>query len=495
MNSREVYDLAFKYFHDLGPGMVATMAAIAMAESGGNAAAYNPNGLDRSHGLWQINVHPKANPDLARFNLNDPEQNARAARIILDRQGLQAWTTFTGGAYQEYVGQFYGSKSPVKGQEAPGGSSVPNPEYDRVLDLISARDADNEYLGELLLGIREKTKTPAQALTQLQESGHAPTPDQLSLFGSMPSAVNIINAAIQENDARLSDLYERAYGIDPWQADADIGWRINEETRADLAGMLEGPGSKQFAPAPYQFQVMPNGDIVSFNPNTGTMSSAGNYPGAIDKQVTQDRNGNLVAVDPYTREVTTLQEGFGWPELDPRVKFQTETLLTAAQIEADWAGVELSARGQELEAIAADNAAKIRIGEMVHTEARLNLDRASTALTQRREERQAILDYGVTRESLRTLPSGEVVTRLPFAEQTAAILNTFIPGGGLSASNFELGVIAVNPDQAAADVMNNSAYTSPIPDIISNYQTNKGRTEAVLGNVPQRTTPVPTGAS
>jgi hypothetical protein len=88
--------LTEKYFGDLGPEVVDTMYQIALAESGGNPAAYNGVGLDNSHGLWQINVHPQANPDLAGLDLTDPDTNAQAARTIYDRQGPTAWSTYTG---------------------------------------------------------------------------------------------------------------------------------------------------------------------------------------------------------------------------------------------------------------------------------------------------------------------------------------------------------------------------------------------------------------
>ena len=98
LNDQTLYALTQKYFGDLGQNVVDTMFRIAKRESGGNASAYNGTGLDRSHGLWQINVHPKANPDLASWNLEDPETNAKAARLVYDRQGPTAWSTYQGGS-------------------------------------------------------------------------------------------------------------------------------------------------------------------------------------------------------------------------------------------------------------------------------------------------------------------------------------------------------------------------------------------------------------
>jgi len=80
-----------------GPRSLAhLMAAIAMAESGGNARAFNPSGAS---GLWQIlgAVNPADQPFL--FN---PMVNAREAVLKWRTQGLGAWVTYTSGAYRAY---------------------------------------------------------------------------------------------------------------------------------------------------------------------------------------------------------------------------------------------------------------------------------------------------------------------------------------------------------------------------------------------------------
>lgn len=473
-----VFAAAQKHFGDLGPEVVATMYAIAMAESGGNPSAYNGKGLDDSYGLWQININPKANPDMARFDLYDIDQNARAARIIYDRQGLTAWTTYTGGAYRSHI---EGVKGAPKGDRDMGERSA---EYEQVARYISGYLADQQYLADIQERLQpgsDDPLTPSAARALLVESGHMTAEPMLDLNGRPMSPQDLLYDRQRENANRLESLYEEAYAIDPNYADADFGWRISDKKRIELSGL---DAQRGFAPSPYQFQLQDNGDLLIFNPNTGKMENGGNYPNAIGKTVAQDRNGNLISYDPYTRQSEVLVPDFGFPDLDPRVKFATETLMSAAQIEADWAGVELAARGQELEALAQDSANMILTGQMVYEESRLNLDRFDRALTQRREERQQVIDYGVTRESLRTLPSGEVVTTLPFARQTSEILNRFIPGGGLTERDFELGISVINPEQAGNDVLRGSAYDSPLPGIIAGLQSNKAKTDAILANAP-----------
>lgn len=102
-----------------------TATAIAMAESGGNPAAHNPNPPDNSYGLWQINMIGGLGPArLREFGLSsysqllDPMTNARAARrVFLDAGGhFTPWTTYTHGSYQRFLGQ---------AQAAAGGAPIP----------------------------------------------------------------------------------------------------------------------------------------------------------------------------------------------------------------------------------------------------------------------------------------------------------------------------------------------------------------------------------
>jgi hypothetical protein len=86
------------------------MVAIAMAESGGNSRAHNPKPPDNSYGLWQINMIGDLGPDRRkRYGLSsnddlfDPTTNARVAKRIRDEQGLNAWTTYSGGAYKKFL--------------------------------------------------------------------------------------------------------------------------------------------------------------------------------------------------------------------------------------------------------------------------------------------------------------------------------------------------------------------------------------------------------
>lgn len=78
-----------------GPANVANlMAAIALAESGGNPNAHNPSGAT---GLWQILGNPFPG------NARDPLTNARMAVSKYQSQGLGAWEAYTRGMHKRFL--------------------------------------------------------------------------------------------------------------------------------------------------------------------------------------------------------------------------------------------------------------------------------------------------------------------------------------------------------------------------------------------------------
>jgi hypothetical protein len=86
------------------------MAAIALAESGGNPRAHNPNPPDNSYGLWQINMLGSLEgPRKVQFGISsneelfDPAVNARAARKVFKSQGYGAWSVYKNRSYAQYL--------------------------------------------------------------------------------------------------------------------------------------------------------------------------------------------------------------------------------------------------------------------------------------------------------------------------------------------------------------------------------------------------------
>jgi hypothetical protein len=91
--------LAVTYIKNADPDI---MAAIAMAESGGKYRALNRNtNGSTDKGLWQINsIHGLEGKG---YNLYDPEDNAKAASVVYDKQGYKAWAVYNSGAYKKYA--------------------------------------------------------------------------------------------------------------------------------------------------------------------------------------------------------------------------------------------------------------------------------------------------------------------------------------------------------------------------------------------------------
>ena len=94
------------------PEISPIMAAIGLAESGGNPYAHNPNAStgDNSYGLLQVNMLGRMGPERRReFGITsnealfDPLTNVRAAKKIYDSQGLNAWSVFRSGKYKDHL--------------------------------------------------------------------------------------------------------------------------------------------------------------------------------------------------------------------------------------------------------------------------------------------------------------------------------------------------------------------------------------------------------
>lgn len=88
---------------------LATAIAVAMAESGGNTRAYNPETAANtpeghgSYGLWQIYL--KAHPEFAGQDLYDPQINANAAFSVYRAAGYQfrPWSAFKNNTYMAFL--------------------------------------------------------------------------------------------------------------------------------------------------------------------------------------------------------------------------------------------------------------------------------------------------------------------------------------------------------------------------------------------------------
>ena len=150
------------------PSRADIMAAIAMAESGGNVAAHNPNPPDDSWGLWQINYYgalrqPRTSAYGSPERLAaDPNAQARAAIDISNNgQNLQPWSTFTDGAYKKYLSPSTPAdpSAPVQsiglGDLPPGTSGTGTTEQGCLIPLPLNTCLLNQHQGYAALGAIE----------------------------------------------------------------------------------------------------------------------------------------------------------------------------------------------------------------------------------------------------------------------------------------------------------------------------------------------------
>jgi hypothetical protein len=151
--------LAQLWVNNGGPANVANlMAAIAMAESGGNTTATNKDSNGTTdYGIWQINSSHGYN---SQRLLANPNYNAKAAVAIYKSQGLTAWSTYVSGAYLQFTGGSskytpnYGG--PNGGIVRPGGgsdttSSGGTPLNEQYAQLLSRGSTNTDPIGNDLL--------------------------------------------------------------------------------------------------------------------------------------------------------------------------------------------------------------------------------------------------------------------------------------------------------------------------------------------------------
>ena len=123
---------------------IPTMTAIALAESSGRPQAFNPRGLDRSYGLFQVNMHGGLGPArMKEFGLKsekelfDPTTNVKAAKQILGSKGLGAWSVYKSGKYKEFLPQ---------AQQASQGLGQPSHETAQKPQEISAAPGGRTFI-------------------------------------------------------------------------------------------------------------------------------------------------------------------------------------------------------------------------------------------------------------------------------------------------------------------------------------------------------------
>ena len=227
-----------------------TMAAIAMAESGGNPRALNDNRRtgDLSYGLAQINMIDRLGPERRRQfgissneQLYDPATNARAAKSVFDSQGFNAWSVYKSGAYRQYLNSNPSSTATAGAMSAnPAATTIsaPRPTFNApAAPSVGAPSAEVTKSGGLvdkelaqqreLLGVSEKLVS-VQNQGRLQALAQQITGNEKLVAGARLELQ--INQEIAKIDPNLTQSAQE-------QLELGIRQKLVEEDR--LAGLRE----------------------------------------------------------------------------------------------------------------------------------------------------------------------------------------------------------------------------------------------------------------
>ncbi len=249
-----------------------TAYAVAMAESRGNARAFNGNRDtgDESYGLFQINMLGDLGPDrLKRYGLPsrealyDPSTNARIAyQMSGGGRNWQPWSAYKNGSYRQYLSgnQDAGVQQPAAASQ-PGpsragstvattaapqaSSSDPKMQVAQMLlrRSMQRRGADtNGLLGQLLDRRMQGSGGAAAAAAPPSHAAAAPAagaPPQASAGGPYP--YNPLRAAHSALGAPGQGTHSAGEGPDNWQSDNawDYGAKPGTPVYATDAGIVD----------------------------------------------------------------------------------------------------------------------------------------------------------------------------------------------------------------------------------------------------------------
>ena len=252
------------------PDQATTWTAIALAESGGETGAHNPNGED-SRGLWQINVAPGVRENIWG-DLSDPVVNARAAYDISNHGlDMRPWTTThashagTSTDYRTYLDDvsavtgYTGDPRGVEGYGSPLPDPLPpsgpagEPTTSMPYDAIDPGRQPGANLDTDHDGLTDAFELRTGSSPSLADT------DQDSLSDAYEAAVSHTSPLLADTDAdTLSDSSEVALGTSPTMFDTDQdgpsdGLEVqfgSDPLRADLAvAPALAPATAAVAPA------------------------------------------------------------------------------------------------------------------------------------------------------------------------------------------------------------------------------------------------------
>jgi len=228
-----------------------TIAAIALAESGGNPNAHNPRYPDNSYGLMQVNMLDEPGYMLGaerrkRYGLSsneqlkDPLTNMRAAKDIFDTQGLGAWSVFKSGAYKDHLP---GSFKPLNNDQSFAAPNI------QPLQQSSVRKA-SEVLGEqgpLAIAM-------ANIARQANDPGQEQSPQRMAMLTPTPAV-----QPVQSGDGlSIVDLGRQLQGM---------GFKVAEHPQFGGVGR-HSPNSHHYAGHALDLTIQPGSALLAGRPDS-----------------------------------------------------------------------------------------------------------------------------------------------------------------------------------------------------------------------------------
>jgi hypothetical protein len=224
-----------KAFGDLGDDVVSNFVGIIEKESGGRADAHKNDEIEDSRGIGQVNA--RAHPHLAeKYDLFDPEQNARAMREIFDTQGYDAWYTASG-----QLG-LRGQKAPSAPQGVRIEDSVPQVAAEPIQEADrppSTFERPSQF-GDPALTTEEAYSAcgPAAAVWFAKANGRNPT---------LREALDVAQQHGWTAEGGMNGIANQAATLDamgvPYKLDAQATWgRIQQDAVAGNPVIVSTPG-------------------------------------------------------------------------------------------------------------------------------------------------------------------------------------------------------------------------------------------------------------
>ena len=247
-----------------------TIAAIALAESGGDPNAHNPIYPDNSYGLMQVNMLDEPGYMLgaerrARYGLQsneelkDPLTNMRAAKDIFDTQGLGAWSVYKSGAYKNHLP---GNFTPLQG------SSLPKVEPQAQLPISGSRKAGTPLGPQSPLALA--VNNIAQSVYGDEPSN---TPQRMAMSTPMPA----MSSAPSADGLSIVDLGNQLQGM---------GFQVREHPQFGGVGK-HSPNSHHYAGHALDLTIQPGSALLSGRPDSDWSDLTSKYGAALQAKFPQ----------------------------------------------------------------------------------------------------------------------------------------------------------------------------------------------------------------